>query len=218
VLDGSVPQSPEAVARLGEAAMTVVNEHPNRDIRKLYAGEVALRVGLPVDDLVAVAERGTRRPQVTVRAPRARSDRRHHGEFVAIALLVQEWDSIAPWLVEALFSDEVNRRAFLAVAESSGVIDQALELADPEARDVIERAAVVDLDVDAEAEARNLIAAAVRRDLAAHRPSHDPDLIRRDAQARVQMEELNDRDRSLEAAGWLLGWLEGREEADDHGG
>ena len=129
---------------------------------------------------------------------------------------MQEWDSIAPWLVEARFSDEVNRRAFLAVAESAGAIGQALELADPEARDVIERAAVVDLDVDAEAEARNLIAAAVRRELAAHRPNHD--LIRRDAQARVQMEELNDRDRSLEAAGWLLGWLEGREEADDHGG
>jgi DNA primase len=210
VLDGKVPQSPEAIARLGEAAMAVVNEHPNTDIRKLYAGEVALRVGLPVNDLVAVAERRTRRPQVAVARPKQRSERRQNGEFVAISLLVQEWDSIAPWLVEDLFADEVYRRAFVAVAEAGGAIDPALEAADPEARDVIERAAVIDVDADGETEALNLIAAAVRRELASGRTSDDPEMIRQDAEARVTMEQLGDRERSLEAAGSLLGWLEAR--------
>ena len=218
VLDGQVPQSPEAIARLGESAMSVVNEHPNRDIRKLYAGEVALRVGLPVEDLVRLAERGTRRPQVRVQRPQARAERRQNGEFVAITLLVQDWDAIAPWLVEALFSDEVYRRAFLAVAEANGEVERSLELADPEARDVIERAAVVDLEVDAEIEAVNLIRAAIRRELASPRGSDDPELIRLDAEARVRMEALGEEERSLEAAGWLLGWLEGRSEARDHGG
>ena len=97
--------------------------------------------------------------------PRQRQERRENAEFVAIALLVQNWDAIASWLVEALFADEVYRRAFLAVAGSGGVLTEALELADPEARDVLERAAVVDVEVDPEAEARNLIAAAVRREL-----------------------------------------------------
>ena len=67
---------------------------------------------------------------------------------MAIALLVQSWDAIAPWLVEALFADEVYRRAFVAVAEAGGDLVQALELADPEARDVLERAAVVDVGVE----------------------------------------------------------------------
>ena len=94
---------------------------------------------------------------------------------------MQNWDAIAPWLVEALFVDEVYRRAFLAVAEAGGDLVQALELADPEARDVLERAAVVDVGVDAtadvEAEARNLISAAVRRELAIGATTAEPDQI-----------------------------------------
>ena len=218
VLDGQSPQSPEAVARLGEAAMTVVNEHPNVNIRKLYAGQVAAQVGLPVNDLVTLAERGVRRPQVAVARRPPRSDRRQNAEFVAIALLVQSWDAIAPWLVEALFADEVFRRAFVAIAGADGDLNLALELADPEARDVLERGAVVDIDVDVELEARNLIAAAVRRELSTGAASSDPERIRQDAEARVRMEELRNDDRGLEAAGWLLGWLEGRMEARTSGG
>ena len=37
--------SPEHRARLAEEAMAVVNEHPNAKVRKLYAGEVATKVG-----------------------------------------------------------------------------------------------------------------------------------------------------------------------------
>ncbi len=215
VIDGKAPQSPEAVARLAEAAMSVVNEHPNVNIRKLYAGQVATQVGMPVNDLVAVAERRTRRPHVNVARPKQRQDRRENAEFVAIALLVQNWDAIASWLVEALFADEVYRRAFMAVAESAGVLDVALEMADPEARDVLERAAVVDVEVDPEAEARNLITAAVRRELAGTSSGSDSARIRDDADARVRMEALSTDEQGLEAAGWLLGWLEGRREGRD---
>jgi DNA primase len=217
VLGTRRPDSPEAIARLGEAAMSVVNEHPNVNIRKLYAGEVAARVGLPVNDLVQLAERGVRRPQVNVRQRPQRAERRQNAEFVALALLVQDWDSIASWLVEALFADDVYRRAFLAIADSGGDLDAALESADPDARDVIERAAVVDVQVVPELEARNLIGAAARRELAAGGVSSDPDRIRADAEARVRMEDLRDDDRALSAAGWLLGWLETRRK-DHHGG
>ena len=218
VVDGKAPQSPEAVARLAEAAMSVVNEHPNVNIRKLYAGQVAAQVGMPANDLVAIAERRVRRPQVNVARPKQRRDRRENAEFVAIALLVQDWDTIASWLVEALFADEVYRRAFLAVAESGGVLKEALGLADPEARDVLERAAVVDVEVDPEPEARNLIAAAVRRELSGTRSSSDSARIRDDAEARVRMEALSTSEQGLEAAGWLLGWLEGRREGRDREG
>ncbi len=130
---------------------------------------------------------------------------------------MQNWDAIAPWLVEALFADEVYRRAFLAVAEAGGDLVQALELADPEARDVLERAAVVDVGVDAtadvDAEARNLISAAVRRELAIGATTSEPDQILSDAEARVRMEQLRNAEQGLDTAGWLLGWLEARMEA-----
>ncbi len=217
VLDGQAPRSPEASARLAEAAMAVINEHPHPDIRKLYAGQVATQVGLPVADLVAVAERRTRRPQIQTRAPKRGPERRENAEFVAIALLVQNWDAIAPWLVEALFADEVYRRAFVAVAQAGGDLVRAIELADPEARDVLERAAVVDVGVESnegvEAEARNLISAAIRRELANVAVTGDPDQILSDAEARVQMERLRNGEQGLETAGWLLGWLEARTEA-----
>ncbi|HEY3484490.1 MAG TPA: DNA primase, partial [Ilumatobacteraceae bacterium] len=157
VLSSTVAQSPEQRARLGEAAMVVINEHPNPNVRKLYAGQVASHVGLPVNDLVQLAERGARNPHVQVpTAPRRRGPR-ENAEFVAITLLVQNWNSIAPWLVESLFNDEVHRRAFVALADSGGDLTAAIELADPEA------------------EARNLVGAAVRRELTAGGPSSDPE-------------------------------------------
>jgi DNA primase len=218
VIDGQAPQSPEATARLAQAALGVINEHPNVNIRKLYAGEVAAQLGMPMADLVSVAERGVRRPQVNVARPRPRQVRKENAEFVAIAVLVQNWDAIATWLVESLFVDEVYRRAFLAVAESGGDLDAALDAADPEARDVLERAAVVDVDADPASEARNLIAAAVRRELSERSANSDDERIRDDADARVRMEELSDGSLGLDAAGWLLGWLEGRMEARAGGG
>ena len=214
VLQGKAPQSPEASARLGEQALSVINEHPNVNIRKLYAGQVALQVGMPADDLVAIAERGTRRPRLATARPRQRQERRENAEFVAIALLVQSWDQIAPFLVEALFSDDVYRRAFLAVAESGGALVSALELADPEAREVLERAAVVDLSDDAVLEARNLIGAAVRREL--KRSSRRSRCRRPTVRSRAHgcgSKSSTTSERGLDVAGWLLGWLEGRMEA-----
>lgn len=204
-------RTPEDRARTAEQAMSVVNEHPDVNVRKLYAGQVATHVGLPVTDLVRMAESGTRRPQVRVQQPR-RIGAPENAEFVAVSLLLQHWDAIAPWLVEALFHDEVHRRAFLALADTSGVLDKALELADPEAREVLERAAVADLDVDPEAEARNLIGAAVRRELSRRVRVTDPDEIREDREARQQLEVLEEPVVGVAAGEWLLGWLDRRSE------
>ncbi len=99
-LHARAAETPEQRARLAEEAMAVVNEHPNANVRKLYAGEVAARVGLPVADLVRLAERGMKHPSIQV----SRAGARHpmeNAEFAALVLLVQDWNSIAPWLVEA---------------------------------------------------------------------------------------------------------------------
>jgi hypothetical protein len=143
--------------------------------------------------------------------------RRHgvleNGEFVVVAGLVQDWDGVAGWLIEDLFADDAHRRAFLALAEHGGRLDQAIEHADPEAREVLERAAVADLaDADFELEARNLIAAAVRRELARRVRVLDADRLADDRQARLELETGQGGPPSPAAAEWLLGWLERRNE------
>lgn len=209
VIDRAVARTPEERVRLAERAMAVVNEHPHADVRKLYAGEVAAQTGIPAADLVAIAERRQRDPSVEIRRP-APQRLRENAEFVAIAVLAQDWNSIAGWLVEELFADDVHRRAFLALAEADGDLDAAIEGADPDARDVLERAAVADVDVDPDVEARNLIAAAARRELATPAGPLDPERIRDDREARLQVEELDHRNGGAEAAEWLLAWLHRR--------
>lgn len=209
VLGGRSARSPEERARLAQQALEVVNEHPDTNVRKLYAGEIATTVGLPVQDLVALAERGGARPQVRV-APVRHVGSSENAEFVAVAMLLQRWDDIAPWLIEPLFSEEVSRRAFLALAEASGAIQLALEVADPEAREMLERAAVADLEADPFVEACNLIAAAVRRELGRRTHEFDPEAIREDREARVALESLDDLSAAHDAAEALLGWLERR--------
>jgi DNA primase len=211
--------TPEHRARLAEEAMAVVNEHPNANVRKLYAGEVATKVGLPVGDLVQIAERGSRRPAIQVAPKRSRGPM-ENAEYAALVLLVQDWDEIAPWLIEQLFDDDANRMAFVAMAESGGDLQQALEVAAPDAREVLERAAVADLNLQPDVEARTLIGAAARRELTAHARLSDPAAIEEDRAARLDLDALNDTDRAraLAAAESLLGWLDRRTEERNDGG
>ena len=207
--------TPEHRTRAAESAMVVVNEHPNVNVRKLYAGEVATRLDLPVHDLVLVAEKGGRAPALTVPAARRRNAPRDNAEFAVLAVLVQDWDAVAPWLAGPLFSDTANRQAFDSLVESDGDLEIALDRLDGQARDVVERAAIVDVVVDAPMEARVLIAAAVRRELRRVIPAADSERIASDAQARRLVEDLQDPHRAEDAAEWLLGWLIEREEVAD---
>jgi DNA primase len=208
---GRQVRSPEEKARLAEQSMAVINEHPDVNVRKLYAGQVATHTGLPVNDLIRVAEQRKRNPTLNVTQRRSRGVD-ENGEFVAVALLLQRWDEIAPWLAEDLFATDVHRRAFAALAATNGAIEAALEQADPEAREVLERAAVADLDADPEIEAMNLIAAEVRREITRRLQIEDQARYHEDKEARVQLERLLNRDAPQAAAEWLLGWLQKRNE------
>ena len=211
VMSGRQLNSPEDRARLAEQAMAVVNEHPDTNVRKLYAGQVASHTGLPINDLVAIAARRSARPTVRVGNTR-RVGSSENAEFVAIALLLQRWHDMAGWLDEVLFVDDVARRAFLAVAEGDGSVGRSLDLADPEAREMIERAAVADIDADPAAEGRNLIAAAVRRELGRRVKETDPVEILANRDARVALEQFDEPSAGNDAAELLLGWLQRRNE------
>jgi DNA primase len=135
-------------------------------------------------------------------------------------LLVQAWDEIAPWLIEALFDDDANRMAFAALAETQGDLQAALDVATPDAREVLERAAVTDLNLVPDVEARTLIGAAVRRELRARSRLIDTASIAEDRTAQLELQALNDidRERALAAADVLLGWLDRRSQERNGGG
>ena len=204
-------RTPEERVRVAEQAMAVVNEHPDTNVRKLYAGQVASHTGLPINDMVAIASRRMAHPIVRVTGAR-RVGSAENAEFVAIALLLQRWHDMAGWLDEVLFVDDVARRAFLAVAEGDGSVGRSLDLADPEAREMIERAAVADIDADPAAEGRNLIRAAVRRELGRRVDETDPVEILANRDARVALERFDEPSSGNDAAELLLGWLQRRNE------
>ena len=121
--------------------------------------------------------------------------------------MFSQWEIIANWLSEALFVDEIHRRAFLAVAQAQGDVAKSLELADPEAREVLERAAVADVETQPIREAWNLLSAAVRRELAHRVKLSDPEQIRVDRSARLLLENLEVPGMAESSAEQLLGWL-----------
>jgi DNA primase len=199
--------TPEACSRTAERAMSVVNEHPDPLVRKMYAGQVATHTGTSATDLERIAERRARRPTVEVVATAPRGAKTESAEFVVLALLIIGWDALAPWLSGEMFTDEVHRRAYDALGAAGGELEPAIAAADAEAREVLERAAVADVDAQPVKEAWNLLAAAARRRLAHRRAVSDPEAIRADRDARLLLEHLDDPDVAESAAQELLGWL-----------
>jgi DNA primase len=198
-------RTPESRARTAELAMNLVNEHPDVNVRRLYASEVAVQTGVSQAELIRIAERGRGRP-ATVSAPVRQAP--DGAGFVALALLIHDWDSIAPWLIEDLFAEPAHRDAFRALAEAEGDVHRAL--VEGEATGIIERAAVHDAEADALTEARTLIAAAARRELARRVHITDPGELRQDQAARVALAEMSRPERAAQAAVVLLQWLTNR--------
>jgi DNA primase len=127
--------------------------------------------------------------------------------FVALSLLIHEWDSIAPWLIEELFSDQGSRDAFLALASTEGDVHRAIEAASPEGAAIIERAAVYDGEAEPLVEARALVGAAVRRELQRRRSVVDAAEMQQQRAVRIALEELGQPEKAVAAAVQLLQWL-----------
>ena len=212
VVVGAPLRSPEDRARVAARALEVINEHPDVNVRKLYAGEVAVRIGIPVADLARQAESRRAAPSHDEAPVRVAPVPEFNAEFAAVALLIQRWDDIAPWLIDDLFATDTAHRAFTtlaAAAETSagGVLEAALEAADPEVAELLERAAVADIEVAPASVAFDLIGNAVRRRLVQRTRVSDPDEIRADRDARQKLEELDSERTAQGAAEALLWWL-----------
>jgi DNA primase len=204
LFDAHPLRSPEVRARVANKAMELINEHPDANVRRLYAGQVASHTGVSASELVKVADKGGN-IATAVAAPVIQAA--DGAGFVALSLLIHEWDAIAPWLIEELFADEPSREAFRALAEADGQVHAALLLATPEGAEIIERAAVYSADADPYVEARSLIAAAVRRELPRRRGDDDLATAQMQRSVRLALDDLAKPDKSTVAAVQLLQWL-----------
>ena len=204
LFDAHPLRSPESRSRLASKAMELINEHPDANVRRLYAGQVASHTGVSAADLVRVAERGGSAP-VEVAVPVQQAP--EGAGFVALSMLIHEWDSIAPWLIAELFTDPATREAFLALAECEGDVHRAIAMCSPEPAEIIERAAVYDGDADPMVEARSLISAAVRRELTTRRTVADATEMQQQRTVRIALEDLGKPDKAVAAAVQLLQWL-----------
>lgn len=204
LFDAHPLRSPEVRARVANKAMELINEHPDTNVRRLYAGQVASHTGVSAAELVKVADKGGN-IATAVAAPIIQAA--DGAGFVALSLLIHEWDAIAPWLIEELFSDEPSRDAFRALAQVDGQVHEALSLATPEAAEIIERAAVYSADAEPYIEARSLIAAAVRRELPRRRGQDDVATAQMQRSVRIALDDLAKPEKSTVVAVQLLQWL-----------
>jgi len=204
LFDAHPLRSPEVRARVANKAMELINEHPDTNVRRLYAGQVASHTGVSAAELVKVADKGGN-IATAVAAPIIQAA--DGAGFVALSLLIHEWDAIAPWLIEELFSDEPSRNAFRALAQADGQVHEALSLATPEAAEIIERAAVYSADAEPYIEARSLIAAAVRRELPRRRGQDDVATAQMQRSVRIALDDLAKPEKSTVVAVQLLQWL-----------
>ncbi len=181
VLAGADVSSPEGRARAAEAAARLVAEHPSDLVRDQYVMLLAGRLDIDADRLRDAVVRAASAPSapapssMTTRRPNVASgsdarDREYDDDgrddardaYVAEVHLdrreadVLRWaihrpELVSDWLDESLFSDQVSRAAFTALAGAETFHD-ALDAADGASRVVLERLAVEEPPADPELE------------------------------------------------------------------
>jgi DNA primase len=209
LLDGATLSTPEGRARAAAAARAMIAVHPNQIVREQYAGHLAARLDVAPEHLLRGqgAERGTPSPAPSA-TPRRRSE---SPAALALRLATQHPEAVEGLLHEVLFDDEVERRA-LRVLGGAATLADAVAGADPEAAELLRRAAVEEVDADAHDVVALLVADAAGRELRrlerAARDAPDPLGYQADvAWLKLRTEELWLADTRPAAIGQLVAFL-----------
>jgi DNA primase len=145
-------RSPEGRARAATAAMEAIAEHPVDLVRDQYLMQVADRCQIDPARLRAGDWRRPAEPTATAGRSTARSTavraRPSAGpELEALRLAVHRPEAVADRLEAALFADELHRTVFVILV-SAATLHEAIQAADPEAADLLQRLAVEDAEED----------------------------------------------------------------------
>jgi DNA primase len=227
-------RTPEGRARVAEAALAMVREHPSDLVRDQYVMAIADRCRIEPDQLRA-----------RLRAPaRGRTDDDGRGRGIAVAvdrdaprrattdtaedealrLVVHERDAILHRLAPVLFASPRRRIAFELLRDEKE-LHAAIDAAPETVRDLLTRLAVEEPDGDPDHAVADLAryaavreVDALRADAAAVRAPNDlRSIVECIDWLRHRLEELDDPDTRDQASGQLIAWLadhgEGRADA-----
>lgn len=154
--------APETRARAAVEAMALIREHPNELVRDQYLMTVADRCRIEPDRLRQMSAarpgrgRGDEQPGQARRSAEATDrpadrvvERVTVGgpELEALRLAVHRPEEVAPVLEGVLFEHPIARSAF-DVLSSSSTLHEAIEAADPQTADLLQRIAVEDSDAE----------------------------------------------------------------------
>ena len=238
--------TPESRARAAAEAMAMVAEHPNDLVRDQYLMQVADRCRVEPARLrqLARAEPNRGRP-VGTRSPGRRLAARARTttgpgptegpirvavggpELEALRLAVHRPEAVADRLELVLFAHPLARACF-EVLSGATTLHDAIEAADPQAADLLQRLVVEDTDADTDDVMVRLVERAGQRALAsvqAEMRQADPgeqagfaptvSWLKLTLEA-LRMEDAGGRSAALEAEQRLVGWLVARDEAEHH--
>jgi DNA primase len=218
LLDAADLRTAEGRARAAEAGLAAVAEHPSEFVRDSYVMQIADRCRLEPAQLRArlsqlrrgergAAARAKPAPPPARPLPVSGLPERPSPELEALRLAVHRPEEVAPYLEEVLFSEELHRRAFAALA-GAATLQDAVDDADPEVADLLRRLAVEEEAPDA----GDVIALVVRR--ATLRALADLEAEARASQTVIdltwpkgRLEELDAPQSRVQAAGQLVAWL-----------
>ena len=205
----------EGRARAAEAAMTIIAEHPNELVRDQYVMQVADRTRVDPDRL-RTAARGADRRAAQPAPARRRPPRPESPSLLVLGLAVHQPESVADWLHDVLFTDPVELAAYRALSGAS-TLHEAIETADPEAAELLQRLAVEEVEIEAGDVVSLLVAEAVGRALqqveAEARATDDP-LAAAEVVGwlKLRLEELRESETRLAALAQLVPFLVARGE------
>ncbi|MBA2438709.1 MAG: DNA primase [Acidimicrobiia bacterium] len=211
----------EARARAATAAATLIAEHPNQIVREDYAAQVAVRLGVRPEHLMA-GQGGAGRSSTPARSVPKQRRRTETASLLALALAVHQPEAVSELLHEVLFADPVELGAYQALA-CSATLQEALEEAAPEVAELLLRLAVEEVaDADAGAVVGRLVDEATSRVLAALEvgfrtgtsPGDDPQVF---GWLKLRIEDLRDDTTRAQAVEQLLPFLVARAQAPESG-
>jgi DNA primase len=215
--------SPEGRARVAEAALAVIREHPDEFVRDQYVMQVSERTKIDADRLREALKRGRLRPEQVRASTPARASRvvlPKSPEEEAVLLAVHRPEQMAGRLHEVLFADEVALAAYNALA-SAATLREAIDAAEPEASALLQRLAVEEDDVDADVDdvvgrlARLAGGRALTELQASAREANDPaEYAPAVGWLKLTIEELGRPHSAVDASDRLVRWLVDRLEVE----
>jgi DNA primase len=215
--------SPEGRARGAEEAAATVAEHPNELVRDQYLVTIAERCGVDLDVLRSVRAGGRQRRDRRGAGVRVDEQERRvpvrsadNPEIHVLNLAVHHPETVPGFIDEGLFGDPLHQAAFEALVKAPSLA-AAIESADEEVGELLQRVAVEEPTDDPEARIARFLHDAASRELdrlsAEARVGADPALLRTIPDLKMAIDDVRSSYFNLAEASRLLHWL-GRDEAN----